>query len=124
MLTNADYNLSAMAGVCITADAADTIVEEGQVIDEAGMKLEVLHTPGHTQGGICLLSKGENVLFVGDTLFADSVGRTDFPGGSMPQLIKNIKEKLLELGDDMVVYPGHGEITTIGQEKAYNPFLR
>ena len=99
-------------------------MEEGEIIEQAGIKLEILHTPGHTPGGICLYSKEEGIIFVGDTLFADSVGRTDFPGGSMPQLIKGIKEKLCVLPDNTVVYPGHGPKTTIGQEKASNPYLQ
>ena len=102
---------------------ADELVEEGDVIEAAGIKLEVFHTPGHTQGGISLYSKDEKILFSGDTLFAGSVGRTDMPGGNMGQLIEGIKEKLLPLPEETLVYPGHGPATTIGQEKVSNPFL-
>jgi glyoxylase-like metal-dependent hydrolase (beta-lactamase superfamily II) len=83
----------------------------------------VLHTPGHTPGGICLYSQADGVAFVGDTLFADSIGRTDFPGGSMYQLLDSVKEKLFTLPDETKVYPGHGPATTIAREKAHNPFF-
>jgi len=106
-----------------STEKADYLVDEPDVIEAAGIKLKVIHTPGHTPGGICLYCEKENVVFVGDTLFADSVGRTDFPGGNMRQLIEGIKNKLLTLPDDTVVYPGHGNRTTIGREKTHNPFL-
>ncbi|RKY24362.1 MAG: MBL fold metallo-hydrolase, partial [Planctomycetota bacterium] len=83
-----------------------------------------LHTPGHTPGGICLYARDEGIVFVGDTLFADSVGRTDFPGGNMSQLLKSIKEKLCVLPDETVVYPGHGPATTIAREKEHNQYLK
>jgi len=124
MLTDAKSNLSLLAGVTLSIGPADFLLEEPDTIEEAGIRLEVLHTPGHTPGGICLYSKDENLVFVGDTLFAESVGRTDFPGGSAPQLINSIKEKLLPLPDDTAVYPGHGPATTIRQEKSHNPFLK
>ena len=103
--------------------AADKLLEDGDVISVAGMEFRVIHTPGHTPGGICLL--GEGVLFSGDTLFNCSVGRSDIPtsGGSHQQLIESIKEKLLVLDDDIKVYPGHGPETTIGAERRGNPFL-
>jgi glyoxylase-like metal-dependent hydrolase (beta-lactamase superfamily II) len=101
----------------------DVLLEEQDIIEQAGIKLNVLHTPGHTQGGICLYSKDEGIVFTDDTLFADSVGRTDL-GGNMAQLINSIREKLLTLPDETKVYPGHGPITTIAREKAYNQFLQ
>ena len=113
-----------MAGMSFSTNPADLFLEEADVIEQAGIKLEVFHTPGHTPGGVCLYSKDEGIVFVGDTLFADSDGRTDFLGGSMSQLIKSIKEKLCVLPDETVVYPGHGPITTIAQEKAHNQYLR
>lgn len=124
MLTAAKDNLSAMAGVPFSTEPADFSLEEGTIIEQAGIKLKVLHTPGHTPGGISLYSKADGIIFVGDTLFANSVGRTDIPGGNMTQLIKGIKEKLFALPDETVVYPGHGSQTTIAQEKAHNPFLQ
>jgi glyoxylase-like metal-dependent hydrolase (beta-lactamase superfamily II) len=123
LLTDSVANLSFMAGGSFTAEKADCIVDEGDIIEKLGIRLRIIHTPGHTPGGICLYSEQHGVVFVGDTLFADSVGRTDFPGGNMRQLIEGIKTKLLILPDDTVVYPGHGPVTTIGREKANNPFL-
>jgi len=124
MLTEPEANLSGMTGMPFTTEPEDFSLAEQDVVEQAGVKLLVLHTPGHTPGGICLYSKEDSVAFVGDTLFADSVGRTDFPGGSMPQLISSIREKLFTLSDETKVYPGHGPATTIGHEKAYNPFVR
>ena len=124
MLTGTEHNLSALAGRPFSTKPADFTLEQGDVIEQAGILLRVLHTPGHTPGGICLYSKDEGIVFVGDTLFAGSVGRTDFPSGSMTKLIESIREKLFTLPDETVVYPGHGPITTIHREKAHNPFLR
>ncbi len=101
----------------------DSLLEGEGVIEQADIKLQVLHTPGHTQGGICLYSKDEGLVFTDDTLFAEGVGRTDL-GGNMAQLIKSIREKLFTLPDDTKVYPGHGPVTTIAHEKAYNQFLQ
>ena len=94
------------------------------MIEQAGVKLKVLHTPGHTPGGICLYSPGEGIVFTNDTLFADSIGRTDFQDGNAEQLIKGIREKLFTLPDETKVYPGHGPLTTIANEKAHNPFFK
>jgi len=100
----------------------DGYVKEGDVIAFGTRSLQVIHTPGHTPGGICLLGKGE--VFVGDTLFAGSIGRTDLPGGSYQTLIQSIKSKLFSLDDRLRVYPGHGPPTTIEEEKLHNPFLK
>lgn len=124
MLTAEVSNLSELTGRPFSTGSADFFLEEGGTIELAGIKLKAFHTPGHTPGGICLYSGDEGIVFVGDTLFADSIGRTDFPGGSMARLIKSIKQKLLTLPDETVVYPGHGPATTIAQEKAYNPYLK
>jgi len=124
MLSDPQANLSGMTGMPFKTDPEDISLDEQDVIELAGIELLVFHTPGHTPGGISLYSKQDGVVFVGDTLFADSVGRTDFPGGSAEQLISSIKEKLLVLPDETKVYPGHGPATTIGHEKVYNPFLR
>ena len=101
---------------------ADKYVDEGDLISFGEISLKVLHTPGHSPGGISLHTDG--IVFVGDTLFAGSIGRTDLPGGDFQTLIASIKTKLFPLGDDVKVYTGHGPSTTIGQEKQINPFLR
>ena len=123
MLTDPTINLSAMSGSAFVTEAEDVSLKERDEIDLAGIKLLVLHTPGHTPGGISLYSKNHGVVFVGDTLFADSIGRTDFPGGSMSQLLNSVREKLFTLPDETQVYPGHGPATTIAAEKAHNPFF-
>lgn len=122
-LTRPAKNLSMLAGTFFKTGPADVFLNDGDLIDQAGIKLQVFHTPGHTEGGICLYSKDDNVVFTGDTLFADSVGRTDFPGGSMTKLIEGIKTKLCTLPDETVVYPGHGPATTMAREKAHNQYL-
>jgi len=124
MLMETDSNMFAFAKQPFSTEPADFSLEEGDVIEQAGIKLKVLHTPGHTPGGISLYSKDKGLVFSGDTLFAESVGRTDMPGGSAAQLIKSIKEKLCVLPDETVVCPGHGPTTTIANEKAHNPFLK
>lgn len=100
---------------------ADRTLKEGDKISFGNLALEVLHTPGHTQGGISLFI--DKMIFVGDTLFCESIGRTDLPGGSYKQLIYSIKNKLLSKGDEYLVYPGHGPVSSIGEEKRNNPFL-
>lgn len=99
----------------------DRLLKGGDSIDVGDLHFEVLHTPGHTPGGICLL--GQGVVFSGDTLFNYGVGRTDLPGGSSSQLMNSIQTKLMTLPDNTVVYPGHGSDTTIGAEREGNPFL-
>jgi glyoxylase-like metal-dependent hydrolase (beta-lactamase superfamily II) len=99
----------------------DRLLKDGDSLDVADLHLRVLHTPGHTPGGICLV--GEGVVFSGDTLFNFGIGRTDLPGGSYRKLMESIHTKLMVLPDDTIVYPGHGPETTIGAERAGNPFL-
>jgi hydroxyacylglutathione hydrolase len=101
----------------------DDTLDEGRLIAIAGLSGSILHTPGHTQGSVCLHLADQNLLLAGDTLFAGSVGRTDLPGGDGPTLIRSIREKLLTLPDTTVVIPGHGPSTTIGEELESNPFL-
>lgn len=126
-LTDANLNGSAYFGSPIIAQPPDKLLSDGDEIAVGSLRLKVIHTPGHTPGGVCFYlapsggQKGQ--LLAGDTLFAGSVGRTDLPGGSHTQLIQSIREKLLPLPPDTMVYPGHGPATTIGDEKAYNPFL-
>lgn len=97
-------------------------VEDGEKIRFGSLEFEVLHSPGHTSGGVCYLIG--KVLFSGDTLFAGSIGRTDLPGGSYEGIIESIEKKILTLADDVVVYSGHGPMTTVGRERRSNPFLR
>lgn len=103
---------------------ADGDLVEGQTVTVGKIGLEVLHTPGHSPGGVSLKISGMPMVMVGDSLFQFSIGRTDFPGASHAQLIRSIREKLLPLGDNCEVYPGHGPPTIIGREKKYNPFLQ
>jgi glyoxylase-like metal-dependent hydrolase (beta-lactamase superfamily II) len=102
----------------------DQYLTDGQRITFGNCVIEVLHTPGHTPGGCCLYLPAEETVITGDTLFADSVGRTDLPGGSHETLIHAIREKLLPLPEQTIVRPGHGPTTTVGQEKRGNPYLR
>jgi glyoxylase-like metal-dependent hydrolase (beta-lactamase superfamily II) len=100
----------------------DQFIEDGDIIRIGNFKFEVLHTPGHSPGGVSFLQNG--MVFCGDTLFQGSIGRTDFRRGSFEELTKSIKTRLYTLPDDTIVYTGHGPITTIGEEKRYNPFVR
>ena len=102
----------------------DVAAEDGSVLRLGPAEFQVLHTPGHTQGSISLWIPAENKLIAGDTLFRDSIGRTDLPGGNSRQILSSIKTRLFELPDHAIVFPGHGPETTIGREKERNPFLR
>ena len=106
-----------------TPPKVDGYWKDGQIYQVGELAFEVLHCPGHTPGHVVLFEPTERKVFVGDVLFAGSVGRTDLPGGSSDQLIDSIMNKLLPLGDDVEVYSGHGPVTTIGQERLTNPFL-
>jgi len=99
----------------------DDFLAEGDEVAFGEVRLKVLHTPGHSPGGISLV--GDGVVFVGDELFAGSIGRTDLPGGDYETLINSVRTKLFTLEDDTIVYPGHGPATTIGRERRYNPFF-
>jgi glyoxylase-like metal-dependent hydrolase (beta-lactamase superfamily II) len=125
MLTDAEANLSAPFGFAITSPPADRTVSEGDTVEVAGLTLEVLDVPGHSPGHVVYVCRAEPVVvFGGDVLFRGSIGRTDFPGGSHPLLLRGIREKLFTLPSDTVVYPGHGPVTTVGHEKRTNPFLQ
>lgn len=128
MLGEPAKNFSTILGMKIQTSPADVLLANEGATDFEGFTFDVIHTPGHTPGGICLYSKEDKVLFTGDTLFANSVGRTDFPGYDMhkcmQQLIENIKTKLLVLPENTIVYPGHGPESTINREKMYNPHLK
>ena len=116
-------NLCAMIGGSGAVYHADVYVKDQDVLQLAGFTIKVLYTPGHTTGGCCYYIEKEQAVFAGDTLFCGSVGRTDFPGGSASVLLRSIEEKLMPLPGQTKVYPGHNEITTIGWERQYNPFL-
>lgn len=130
MIHEADVPLLHMAGTTAAlyglrsenSPPPESFLPDCGTIAVGKLELKVLHTPGHTPGGCCFLVNG--ILISGDTLFADSVGRTDLPGGSSDTLLESIHEKLMVLGDEVVVYPGHGPATTIGRERRRNPYLR
>lgn len=121
LLGDPSLNLSASMGSNQTGLRADFLVQEGEVLKLAGYNWKVLATPGHTAGSVCYFVESEEVLFSGDTLFAESLGRTDMPTGSVSDIVHSITRKLFALPDDTMVYPGHGDPTTIGHEKQYNP---
>jgi len=120
MLDSLSSNASMFGLNAENSPPPDRTVDDGDVITFGDIDLKVIHTPGHTQGGISLYFDGH--LFVGDTLFQGSIGRTDFPGGDYNTLISAIREKLFVLGDDVRVFPGHGPETSIGTERRSNPF--
>ena len=134
MLTDPVTNLSEfIGGVGIKSPTPDRTLKEGDILEAGKVAFRVIDTPGHTAGGISLALErdcGEDaapkngVVFTGDALFSNSVGRTDFPGGDAQRLLKSIKEKLLALPDECVVHPGHGPSTTIGREREHNIFIR
>jgi glyoxylase-like metal-dependent hydrolase (beta-lactamase superfamily II) len=102
----------------------DHSVEPESTLSVGPLDASVLHTPGHTEGSVCLYFPAEKTLVAGDTLFAGSIGRTDLPGGSLKKIINSLREKILALPDETVVVPGHGPLTTIGEEREHNPFLK
>lgn len=122
LLENPSLNLSTSFGAAVSL-CADQLLKDREKLELLGRTWEVLATPGHTAGSVCYLIETEGVLFSGDTLFAESLGRTDFPTGSSAAIISSITETLFELQDDIMAYPGHGEPTTIGHEKEYNPVV-
>jgi hydroxyacylglutathione hydrolase len=144
MLPEPSKNLSAFLAEEVRSPKADRLLQDGDSVVFGEENLQVIATPGHTKGGLCLYRKGSDaagaeagagagvgiaaaagagVLFSGDTLFAGSIGRSDLPGGDIDELLSSIKDKLLTLPNDTVVYPGHGDTTTIGEERRFNPFL-
>lgn len=121
-LENPELNVSGMIGRP-QIYTADEYLTDRQELDLAGFHIIVLHTPGHTQGGCCYYFPYENLVFTGDSLFCGSIGRTDFKKGSMSDLVRSVKEKLMVLPEQTVVYPGHNETSTIEDERMYNPYL-
>lgn len=122
MAEDASINLSTQLYGPDSEFTPDVKLQDGMKLALGNFLVKVIHTPGHTKGGVCYLTEG--VLFTGDTLFAGSVGRADLDGGDFDQLVRSIKNQLLKLADEVVVCPGHGPETSIGRERARNPYLR
>ncbi|QEK12074.1 MBL fold metallo-hydrolase [Crassaminicella thermophila] len=121
MLSDGNKNLSNLMSGPNVEIVADRLLKDGESIELGNLKLQIIHTPGHTRGSICI--KVDNILFTGDTLFANSIGRTDLEGGSFEKIIDSIKRKLLVMDDNIKVLPGHGPMSTIGIERLNNPFI-
>lgn len=124
MLSQATMSAAFFGATIPSPPAPDEMINEGDTIQVGKLTLDVLYTPGHAPGHVCFYLKEHHVLFDGDVLFFQSIGRTDLPGGDHPLLMKSIREKLLALPDQTAVLNGHGQTTTIGQEKQWNPFLK
>lgn len=120
-LSNPEINLSYLFGAQLKPFSADVLLKDGEILKVGDLEFKVIHTPGHTLGGVSLFI--DDILFSGDTLFNQSIGRTDFPTGDFSTLAESVR-KLYTLGDDITVLSGHGEATKIGIEKIYNPFVR
>lgn len=118
------WQLEALGLVYDTPPALTRNWKDGEIYEVGRLRFRILHCPGHTRGHVVLAEENERKVFVGDCLFAGSVGRTDLPGGDHAQLIASIKGRIFPLGDDFTVYSGHGPETTIGRERRFNPFLR
>jgi glyoxylase-like metal-dependent hydrolase (beta-lactamase superfamily II) len=124
LLTDPNANLSAPFGMPVTSPPADQLVREGDVVEAAGLRLEVLDMPGHSPGHVVYLYRATPIfVFGGDVLFRGSIGRYDFPNSNGRRLLEGIRGKLFTLPAETVVYPGHGPVTTIGEEKRTNPFV-
>jgi hydroxyacylglutathione hydrolase len=125
LLTDPQANLSAPFGMPIVSPKADRLVDDGERLDLAGFSFLVREIPGHSPGSVVFIADAETPPFVlaGDVLFAGSVGRTDFPGGSASTLFSGIRNKLFVLPDETIIIPGHGPMTTVGREKRENPFV-
>lgn len=118
-----ERNLSVLIDSPLSAPPPDHTFEDGETLAFGALAFQVLHTPGHSPGGCALLMEGHDLCFCGDAVFRGSVGRTDFPGASHERLIAAIRDKILSLPDETVLYPGHGPATTVGHERRSNPFL-
>ena len=124
MLTDSRQNLYAfMSGGRMEGEPADKVFREGAIFACGAYSFKVIHTPGHTPGGCCFYCQEAGVLFSGDSLFAEEIGRCDFPGGSLSSLVGSLKEKILCLPEETKVYPGHGPATKVGWERLHNPYL-
>lgn len=120
-LTDSRYNGSALFGLNYTYNAADILLKDGDVLEAGGLNFEIIHTPGHSAGGICI--KVGNSIFTGDTLFRNSIGRTDLGNGDQEELLNSIKEKIMIFPDEVDLFPGHGTASTIGYEREHNPYI-
>lgn len=123
-LSDPNLNLSGFSGMAITSPGPDGYLEEGKTLELEGTTWRILHTPGHSPGGITLYHPESGTAIVGDSLFAGSVGRTDFPGSDGPLLARSIRQKLYTLPPETKIYPGHGPTSTIGREMKSNPFVK
>jgi hydroxyacylglutathione hydrolase len=125
-LTDPWQNLSAQFGLELISPPADRLIKENDVLDVGGIQWRIAHLPGHCAGHVVFISQGlePTVVLAGDTLFNGSVGRTDFPDGDPPALLRGIREKLYTLPDSTIILPGHGEMTTVGEEKISNPYVQ
>lgn len=123
LLEDNDKNCISSIGIMFEPIIPDVLLKDQEIITLADMNIQVLHTPGHTKGSVCYYFEEDKILISGDTLFRDSVGRTDLPTGNSSMLINSIREKLMLLEDDVLVLPGHGESTSIGYEKKYNQYF-
>lgn len=121
LLMDPRLNVSAMTGREVALEP-EILLRDGQCLEVAGLAFRVIHTPGHTKGGCCYYSEEEKVLFSGDTIFMESIGRTDFPTGNGRELLDSVRNKVLTLPDDVKIYPGHGPETTVAYEAANNPY--
>jgi glyoxylase-like metal-dependent hydrolase (beta-lactamase superfamily II) len=114
-----------MFGIAITkSPEPDKLIDEGETIKFGDCTFDIIHTPGHSPGGLCFVDDKNKIIIAGDTIFHGSIGRTDLPGGDMEALINSIKTKIFQYADDFALYPGHYEQTTVGEEKSLNPFLQ
>ncbi|MDD4779245.1 MAG: MBL fold metallo-hydrolase [Tissierellia bacterium] len=120
-LSDSSINLTKMLFRKDLSINPDVKLKDGDIIQLSDLEFEIIHTPGHTPGGICI--KIENIIMTGDTLFNKSIGRTDFPGGSFEDIISSIKNKIFKYSDDTIIYPGHNSPSTIKSEKQGNPFV-
>ena len=123
LLSKASDIAARYGGTSDNSPPPDSFLADGMILQVGRYRIGIIHTPGHTPGGCCLYMEDEGVLISGDTLFAEGVGRTDFPGGSHQGLIESIRTRLFTLPENTRVYPGHGPSTTIGHEKRHNPYV-
>ena len=121
LLADPQLNASVMMGYEVALEP-DVLLRDGQKFTVAGLNFQVIHTPGHTKGGCCYYAEDEKVLFSGDTIFMESIGRTDFPTGNSRELLDSVRNKILVLPDDVTIYPGHGPETNVAYEAANNPY--